>query len=63
MDGQTFRVWARLMHRRSDTLIEDAMIAATVIVHNLTVATRNGRDFAQLRVRTLNPFGGEKRSK
>jgi len=28
MDGMTFRVWARMMHRRSDTLYEDAMIAA-----------------------------------
>ncbi len=39
MDAQTFRVWARLMHRRSDSLIEDAMIATTAAVHNLTVVT------------------------
>lgn len=56
MDGRVFRVWARLMHRRSDDLIEDAMIAATAAVHHLTVATRNIRDFERLGVRTLNPF-------
>jgi predicted nucleic acid-binding protein len=56
MDAQTFRVWARLMHRRTDNLIEDAMIAATAEVHHLTVVTRNIRDFRGLSVPTLNPF-------
>ena len=56
MDAAAFRRWARLMHRRSDELIEDAMIAATAQVHNLTVVTRNVRDFAQLGVKTFNPF-------
>jgi predicted nucleic acid-binding protein len=56
MDAQTFRVWARLMHRRTDNLIEDAMIAATAAVHHLTVVTRNIRDFEGLGVPTLNPF-------
>jgi predicted nucleic acid-binding protein len=56
MDARAFRCWAKLMHRRSDRLIEDAMIAATATVHNLTVVTRNVRDFEAFRVRTLNPF-------
>ena len=56
MDGATFRTWARLIHRRSDTLYEDAMIAATAAIHNLTVVTRNVADFGQLDVRVLNPF-------
>lgn len=56
MDARTFRSWARLMHRRSDALIEDAMIAATAEVHNLTVVTRNVRDFEGFGVRTLDPF-------
>lgn len=56
MDSAAFRAWARLMHRRSDTLYEDAMIAATAAVHNLTVVTRNVADFELFGVRVLNPF-------
>ncbi len=55
-DAEVLRQWARLMHRRSDTLIEDAIIAATAIVHRKTVVTRNVRDFAALGVETLDPF-------
>lgn len=56
MDAAIFRAWARLMHRRSDDLIEDAMIAATALVHDLVVVTRNVRDFKIFSVRLLNPF-------
>ena len=58
MDAAAFRAWARLMHRKSDTLYEDAMIAATAQVHGLTVATRNVADFEALGVAVFNPFGG-----
>lgn len=56
MDADIFRRWARLMHRRSDTLFEDAMIAATAASHQLTVVTRNVADFAAFEVPVLNPF-------
>ena len=59
LDASAFREWARLMHRSSATLSEDAMIAAIAAVHRLTVVTRNVRDFDTLGVEVHNPFGPE----
>ena len=56
MDVAAFREWARLKHRQSRTLLEDAMIAATAVVHRLTVVTRNVRNYRRLGVEFLNPF-------
>jgi predicted nucleic acid-binding protein len=56
MDAECFREWGRLMDRKPDQLLEDAMIAATGRVHDLRVVTRNERDFRQLDVPILNPF-------
>ena len=56
MDAAVFRAWARLMHRKSDTLYEDAMIAATAKVHGLTVVTRNVANFKALGFEVFNPF-------
>ena len=56
LDAAVFREWARLMHRQSDTLMQDALIAAVAIVHRLTVVTRNVGDFKQLGVAVLDPF-------
>lgn len=56
MDSATFRQWAKLMHRQSNTVYEDAMIAASARVHQLTVVTRNVRDFKRFGVPVLNPW-------
>jgi toxin FitB len=56
IDAAVSRNWARLVHGKSDTLIEDGFIAATAITHRLVVVTRNVRDFKALGVKTLNPF-------
>lgn len=56
MDANTFRQWAKLMHRKSNTLIEDAMIAATALTNGLTVSTRNIRDFEALGLAAIDPF-------
>lgn len=56
MDAAVFRVWAKLMHKTSDTLMEDAMIAATAKVHQWVVVTRNVSDFKSFGVEVFNPF-------
>lgn len=56
LDALIFRVWARLMHRKSTALFEDALIAATAKVHQLVVVTRNVSDFVHFDVKVLNPF-------
>ncbi|WP_093088293.1 type II toxin-antitoxin system VapC family toxin [Sphingobium sp. AP50] len=56
IDAAIYRQWAKLMHGQSDHLYEDALIAATAHVHDLTVVTRNIGDFTIFNVRLLNPF-------
>jgi toxin FitB len=56
LDLHCFRQYARIMHHRTDDIIDDALIAATAHIHNLTVVTRNTRDFIPLSVKVLNPF-------
>jgi hypothetical protein len=36
--------------------IKDSLIAATAIVHDLTVVTRNVSDFKKAGVKVVNPF-------
>ena len=48
------------MHGAQDRLIEDALIAATALVHGLTVVTRNLRDFRPFGVAVLDPFAARR---
>ena len=57
LDARTFRIWARLMHRQSNTLIEDGLIAASAIANQLTIVTRNVGDFERFGLSVVNPFG------
>lgn len=56
MKGSTFRLWAKLIHSQSNTVREDAMIAATAIEQQLIVVTRNIKDFKRFKVKLFNPF-------
>jgi predicted nucleic acid-binding protein len=56
MKGSTFKLWAKLMHSQTNTVREDAMIAATAIEKDLIVVTRNTKDFKRFKLQLLNPF-------
>ncbi|MBI4522302.1 MAG: type II toxin-antitoxin system VapC family toxin [Deltaproteobacteria bacterium] len=59
-DATISRRWAKLvvdLKQNGDTLpLLDSMIAATALQHDLTVATRNTRDFRKTGVKVLDPF-------
>jgi toxin FitB len=59
-DANTGLIWAELLARlrkNGATMpIKDSLIAATAIVHNLAVATRNRVDFAKTGVQVVDPF-------
>jgi predicted nucleic acid-binding protein len=59
-DAAIARRWALLvvnLKRTGEPLpLLDGMIAATALEHDLTVATRNTRDFRKTGVKVLNPF-------
>lgn len=50
------RMTAYLMRGTSSDLLLDAMIAATALANDLTLATRNTRDFKQFGASLVNPF-------
>ena len=59
-DSKAASSWAHLLaHLKSKghaMPIKDSLIAASAIAHNLTVGTRNTRDFKNARVPLINPF-------
>ena len=60
-DTKTGRRWAELLAslRRSGRAVpvKDSLIAATALLHGLTVVTRNRSDFEATGVELLDPFG------
>jgi toxin FitB len=61
LTGAICRRWARLQHRKPREAIEDLLIAATALEHDLLIATRNVKDYRGLGVRWLNPFESTKK--
>ena len=55
IDGDVAEEWGRLQARRSTPVI-DGLLAATARVHDLTLVTRNVRDFRGLDVSVINPW-------
>ena len=59
-DVDTGLRWAELLARLRATgksmPIKDSLIAATALVHDLAVATRNSADFEKAGVRIVDPF-------
>lgn len=49
--------WGRIAAGRSRS-VTDGLIAATALVHGLTLVTRNIRDFADLGVPLVDPWAG-----
>ncbi|MGO8739154.1 type II toxin-antitoxin system VapC family toxin [Rhodoblastus sp.] len=56
LDAAIFRQQARWMHARPSNCFEDALIAATAKIHDLTLVTRNTKDFAAYDVALFDPF-------
>ncbi|MBI1904675.1 MAG: type II toxin-antitoxin system VapC family toxin [Rhodocyclales bacterium] len=54
-DMDCAQVWGKLMSPHPQHPI-DKQIAAIALIHDLTVVTRNTRDFGSSGVRSLNPF-------
>jgi predicted nucleic acid-binding protein len=59
-DSKVASSWARLLallkSKGHAMPIKDGLIAASAIAHNLTLATRNTRDFKNAKVPLINPF-------
>lgn len=55
IDSVIARVWGELSARRSLPVV-DTLLAATALVHDLALVTRNVRDVAATGVQVINPW-------
>lgn len=55
VDADVAQLWGRLRVPHYENAL-DKLIAATALIHNLTVVTRNHDDFVKTEVRVLDPF-------
>ena len=58
VDARVADTWGQLYAIRPVPVV-DGILAATAMVHDLTLVTRNVSDVAGLGVQTLNPFDGD----
>lgn len=58
LDQDVAQLWGRLRMPHPESAL-DGQIAATALIYDFTVVTRNQTDFRQMGVRVLNPFTAE----
>ena len=58
VDVEVAQLWGRLCAPRAENAF-DKLIAATALIHGLTVVTRNGRHFNATGVPLMDPFAGD----
>jgi predicted nucleic acid-binding protein len=54
-DEKVAQIWGRLRDPYPENAL-DKQIAATALIHDLTIVTRNEKHFAATGARLLNPF-------
>jgi toxin FitB len=59
IDRSVAETWGRLSAIRPIPTV-DGLLAATVLVHNMTLATRNTRDIADTGARLIDPFAARR---
>lgn len=55
VDTATARLWGEFAAQRARPVI-DTLLAATAIVHDLTLVTRNVKDVSDIKVKVFNPW-------